>query len=333
MHRSKYSHIMRTIQILDVLDTIDLVSDFETDSELINNLDGLNSLNDYDDEFVLDEVKISQRPLRDMTNPIEMFSDQEFKFRYSFSKETVLHILELIVHGLERSSNRGKPVPPLIELLITLKFMTSGTFQSMIDDLHGVSQPTISRLIVKVSTLLSEMRNVFIKYPEDCTQITEISKSFNNSSKFSKVIGCLGSTHVGIKNPGGQISEAYLNEHGYYSLKVQVVCGPNLQFLDFLCRWPGSTHESKIFNISAIKSQLNTDNLSRNYLLANSSYPQLKNILTPISSPKTDPEKKYNSALNSTYNVPQAIELWKKRFKCLTTILANKEETTRSIIC
>lgn len=67
-------------------------------------------------------------------------------------------------------------------------------------------------------------------------------------------------------------------------------------------------------------------------MLANSSYPQLKNILTPISSPRTDPEKKYNSALNSTYNVPQAVELWKKRFKCLTTILANKEETTRSII-
>lgn len=67
-------------------------------------------------------------------------------------------------------------------------------------------------------------------------------------------------------------------------------------------------------------------------MLANSSYPQLKNILTPISAPKTASEKKYNTALNSTYNVPQAVELWKKRFKCLTTILANKEETTRSII-
>lgn len=110
-----------------------------------------------------------------------------------------------------------------------------------------------------------------------------------------------------------------------------MVCGPNLEFLDFLSRWPGSTHESKIFNISDLKRRLDTNELN-GFLLASSTYPQMKNILTVIRNPKTPAEVKYNNAHNDTYNVPQAIELWKKRFKCLTTILANKEETTRSII-
>lgn len=216
---SSVCKIMRIVQILDAIDTIDLVTDFDkyAETNAANNTCDINP----DDEFTLEDIKVPQRPLRDMTNPVEMFSDEEFKKRYSFSKETVLHILELIVHGLERSSNRGKPVPPLIELLITMKFMTTGTFQSMIDDLHGVSQPTISRFILKVSTLLAELRHQFIKYPS-LEDTIKISKSFYNETKFPHVIGCLGATHVGIKNPGGQISEAYLNEHGYYSLKVQV---------------------------------------------------------------------------------------------------------------
>lgn len=208
---------MKILQVIDIVDTVDLVSDFERDSSLEEKLDEIC----YDDEFCLEDIKIPQRPLRDMTNPIEMFSKVEFKQRYSLSKETVMYVLDLIVHGLERSTNRGKPVPPLIELLITIRFMTTGTFQSMIDDIHGVSQPTISRLIVKVSTLLAELRHIFIKYPSPA-ETRRITKAFYNENKFPNVCGCLGATHVGIKNPGGQISEAYLNEHGYYSLKVQV---------------------------------------------------------------------------------------------------------------
>lgn len=101
--------------------------------------------------------------------------------------------------------------------------------------------------------------------------------------------------------------------------------------MDFFCRWPGSTHESKIFNISDIKTYLESQDIP-GYLLANSSYTPMKNVLTPVNNPKNNAQLRYNKAHANTYNVSQTVELWKKRFKCLTSILANKEETTRNII-
>lgn len=84
-----------------------------------------------------------------------------------------------------------------------------------------VSQPTISRTVKKVTSLLSELRLRFIKIP-DKTEFKNISTHFSNNGQFPEVFGCIGSTHISIKSPGKTICDGYFNEQGFYSFRVFV---------------------------------------------------------------------------------------------------------------
>jgi hypothetical protein len=68
------------------------------------------------------------RGLKDSGNPLENMSDQDFLNSYKFSKKTIYDVMELIKNGLIKHTNRGSPVPPLIELLTTIKYLTTGKF-------------------------------------------------------------------------------------------------------------------------------------------------------------------------------------------------------------
>lgn len=62
-----------------------------------------------------------------------MFVDklsQFFMFYGSrFSKESFCHLLNMIQGDLERSDNRGRPLPAVYQLLIALHFYCSGSYQ------------------------------------------------------------------------------------------------------------------------------------------------------------------------------------------------------------
>ncbi|XP_037025586.1 protein ALP1-like isoform X3 [Bradysia coprophila] len=269
--------------------------------------------------------------LMDGQNPLEVLSNEQFTRTYRFSKECVEDILQIIAYGLTKFTNRGKPFSPVLQLLITLQFLTTGTFKTKKKIL--VSQPTISRTIKKVTSLLSESRLRFIKIP-DRAELKSISASFSSNGQFPEVFGCIGSTHIAIKSPGKSISDGYFNESGFYSFRVFMACGPDLQFYELISRWPGATQENKIFNISEIHQKFQFNQLE-GILLADHNYPAsnlIPFVMTPVDPPRNVQDCMYNDSHKRTYNIEKAVKLWKQRFKCLQTVLNNKEDTTQSII-
>ncbi|CAH1372785.1 unnamed protein product [Tenebrio molitor] len=79
----------------------------------------LNSPEDSEEDDV--EVRVHHIPkryIRDALNPLEFYRDVEFKRRYRFSKDAVLHgILPLIQNALAKNNNRGLPVQPVMQLM------------------------------------------------------------------------------------------------------------------------------------------------------------------------------------------------------------------------
>jgi len=81
-------------------------------------------------EDVQEIVRIPKRYIRDKENPVEFYSEKEFRSRYRFSKAMVVEVLlPLIVHRFVRVNNRGLPISPLIQLLTCLRFYATGSFQ------------------------------------------------------------------------------------------------------------------------------------------------------------------------------------------------------------
>jgi len=70
---------------------------------------------------------------------------------------------------------------------------------------------------------------------------------------------------------------------------VQAVVGPRTEFLDIVPEWPGSQHDSRIFQNSRIYMRYVQRQLSGT-LVGDAGYPCLPFLLTPIQNPQTEEE-------------------------------------------
>ena len=149
---------------------------------------------------------------------------------------------------------------------------------------------------------------------------------------FPDVLGIMDCVHVPIISPGGPKSEFYRNRKGWMSLNIQAITGPQLQIFDIVIRWPGSTHDSRIFDNSAAKVRLESGEL-QGILLGDAGYKQTSYLYTPVSTPQSEPEARYNFAHKATRNtVERAFGVMKRRFPCLCRKLGNHLQTTTRII-
>lgn len=84
---------------------------------------------DEDVEDVEDVFRLPKRYIRNCENPIEFYEDIPFKKRYRFSKRAVVVILLPLIHNELQRNNHGLPISPLMQLLITLRFYATSSFQ------------------------------------------------------------------------------------------------------------------------------------------------------------------------------------------------------------
>ena len=63
-----------------------------------------------------------RRVVRDRSNPFDVFSDEEFKYRFRFRKETVLSLMQLLSADLEHGVPRNNIFPPILQIAATLCF-------------------------------------------------------------------------------------------------------------------------------------------------------------------------------------------------------------------
>lgn len=113
---------------------------------------------------------------------------------------------------------------------------------------------------------------------------------------------------------------------------MQAVSGPNLEIYDIVARYPGSYHDSHIFNRSSVKGKFQRRELP-GYLLGDAGYPCLPYLLTPFRQTRTPGEIRYNRAQIRTRNtVERLFGVLKRIFSCLARGLGNKTPTSCSII-
>jgi len=128
-----------------------------------------------------------QRIIRERKDPISDYDEYDFKRRFRMKKSSFYKLLGIIENELEFVSERNNPVPPALQLLTTLRFFACGSFQQVCGDLTGISQPTVSRIIKRVSTAIANMRPQYIKFPsrEETVKVSHASdKNKLNSSMF-----------------------------------------------------------------------------------------------------------------------------------------------------
>ncbi|KAI2661088.1 hypothetical protein H4Q32_030119 [Labeo rohita] len=127
----------------------------------------------------------------------------------------------------------------------------SGTFHRETGDLCGVGESTVCKIVHKVCSAICELKKHFIKFPNAAEQAT-YKVDFYEYGNFPGVIGCIDGCHIPIKCPSTADAEEFRNRKNWFSINVQGVCTPTMQFSNIVARWKGSTHDSRIFHNSSL---------------------------------------------------------------------------------
>lgn len=232
---------------------------------------------DSDDVNIPNSRVLAPRRYPDRPNLFDNLSDYEFRNRFRLSKSTILDLAELLDPILKpRPRSTKHAVSTINQILVTLKyvfhkyfsakvfsvdffgfrFYATGVFQQVNGDLFKLAQPTVSRIINRATKAICSLRPQLIAMPASQDEMRAIKQKFYSLVQphgIPNVIGCIDGTHVKIYSPGGEDAEHFRNRKGYFSINVQAVGGPDLRALDVEARWPGSSHDSYIFDMSFVK--------------------------------------------------------------------------------
>lgn len=282
-----------------------------------------------DDLQLLRDVRLSTRNKTRYrpADPLNDYPDDHFKQRYRMYKSSFEDLFDLIKEDLVKENSRGCPVDSKKQLLIAIRFYATGLIQRDNGDILGISQATTCRIIGRVSRLIAKLYPKFIKWPET-SEAPAIAQGFlhyfkkTNPSKpgLPNVIGAIDGTHIRVAAKGVPNRERYRNRYQEMSINVQAVCKANLLFTDVVARWPGSTHDSRVFTNSAIYCKLAKGQHFGYWLVGDKGYGCKPFIMTPVSSKNnlTPAEERFNFTQSSTRNhIERSFGVLKKRFACL----------------
>ena len=99
---------------------------------------------------------------------------------------------------------------------------------------------------------------------------------------------------------------------------MQAICNANLEFLDLVARWPGSSHDATIWN-SCYRNALFEHGRYRDALIiADSGYACKSYIFTPLDEAVTPQEQLfYESQIRTRCTIERSFGVWKRRFPAL----------------
>ena len=244
-------------------------------------------------------------------------TDRELIQKYRLDRQTIFELCGELNDRLRRPTYRTNSLPVSLQICLALRFYASGCFQSVLADSHGVGINSVSRSIHSVSAELTRSIGDYIKFPETQALITSTKQGFHAIGGFPNVIGAVDGTFVPIIAPSVD-EHLYVTRKGFHAINVQGICDSNNMFLNLVVRWPGSTHDAFVWSNSELADILENGNYINCWLLGDSAYPLKPYLLTPLQTPSTLAERRYNVAHKKTRCViERTYGIWKMRFRCL----------------
>ncbi|XP_064643632.1 putative nuclease HARBI1 [Lineus longissimus] len=130
-------------------------------------------------------------------------------------RPVLLEVINLLEDDVSHPTRRNHAVPADLQILSTIRFYATGTFQLLNGDTVGLSQPTISRTVARVSEAIGRRARHFISFPEDpATQQDIMEGFFDDRRRIPNVLGCVDGSFVQIKCPS-------MNEEAYVFRMMQ----------------------------------------------------------------------------------------------------------------
>jgi hypothetical protein len=114
------------------------------------------------------EIEQNQVPrvLADRSNPLEGLPEAKVIRQYRLDTASIYQLVEDLTPALERPTNRGRPLPILIQVLVFLRFGASGAFYGVISDLPWrVSIGAVCTNLHRTARAVADLCPHFVQFP------------------------------------------------------------------------------------------------------------------------------------------------------------------------
>jgi hypothetical protein len=111
--------------------------------------------------------------------------------------------------------------------LSTLRILGKGDFQSEVADIHGISQPSLSQILMDVVDAINcSLHN--INFPSDANDILNIKEKFASVANFPNAVGAIDGTLIPIIGMSRDNQHVFVCRKGFYAVNVQGVVTADL---------------------------------------------------------------------------------------------------------
>ncbi|KAL2095648.1 hypothetical protein ACEWY4_007796 [Coilia grayii] len=217
--------------------------------------------------------------------------------RFKFKRAILLELCAELSPGLEREIARSQALPVPIQVLSTLGFLATGSYQRELADRSGMSQAALSRTIPAVLNGIIRLSARYIEFPYNIVNQANIKAQFAAIAGFSNVIGAIDCTHIAIKAPS-EGEYAYVNRKHFHSINIQIICDAQMRLTNIVA---GATHDSFILTNGVVGNRLEAGRVRNGWLLCG--YALRMWLLTPLANPQTVREQRYNDMHARTRSV------------------------------
>lgn len=227
---------------------------------------------------------------------LQTLNDSELIKRYRLEGAGIMFVVDLIRDALTSPTQCHNAISPEMKVITTLRYLATGKMQQCSSDDLGLSQPSISKVIKQTLTALSQPHIVtqFVSFPLDIHTSQAHKRTFMDITGFPGVVGVIDGTHVRIIALSEDES-VFVNRKRFHSINVQLVFNADYKILGIVAKWPGSTHDARIFSESGLRQLFEGNYVPANcHLLGDSGYPCKPWLLTPYLHPDQGPQLNYN---------------------------------------
>ena len=167
-------------------------------------------------EDLVDKAIASERRYADRQNPLEELTPIGVYQRYRFSTDTIYYLVKK-VEFLERSCRRSNPLPVLLQVLVTLRFLATNSMQRAVADVYKISAASVCRSVHQCVRLLARMHSREIVFP-NVKALCDMKKVFRLICRLPNVVGVIDGSLIKIQRPTINTHE-YICQKNYAAIK------------------------------------------------------------------------------------------------------------------
>lgn len=234
---------------------------------------------------------------------VPKYNEMDLKAHFRLTKDVVETMMEDL--QLKPLVVKTKPeVSPLLSFLLMLWVLANQEPFRSVGDRFGLGRGHAHHVFIKICKRIYNAKRRYIKWPQNHDFLRTVVTKFNElrgNFSFPNVIGCVDGTHVLI--PAQRDDNSFYNRKGTHSMLVQGICDADMVFTDIYCGWPGSTHDSRMWQESPIYNRLKNHPVSQEFhLLGDTAYPLDTFIMVPFkdNGHLSLRQKRFNQILSST---------------------------------